>query len=105
MENLRKIWNDTCLAAGIPALSFDLCARIMAVLYVLGNDERMVYTPNFVSDIEYARKRYGLTGGETPDAYFVEAFKEYASELEGSEEIPEWAYVMMERRYGIKVRK
>lgn len=43
METLRDLWNKTCMSANIPAISMDTCARILAVVYVHGNNESLVY--------------------------------------------------------------
>ena len=98
VDQMRDDWNMTCLAAGIPAISTDTCARIMAVLYV-------------------HQLRFHLHGGGTPDADFVELLKEYVSELENADNkpinsdsdalfyrnIPTWAKELYNRRYGIKL--
>lgn len=104
MENLRKIWNDTCLAAGIPALSTDLAAQIMVCLYLYGNNEEYTLSPNFLADVEYIQKRFNLLGGEAPDVEFVEIFQEYVKELEQLDDIPLWASKMFKDRYGITLR-
>ena len=41
-ETLRHQWNEACLQLGLPSLTTDTAAKIMAVLYVYGNNENMV---------------------------------------------------------------
>lgn len=117
VDQMRDDWNMTCLAAGIPAITSDTCARLMAVLYVHGNNELMTHHKGFLADVRYIQLRYHLHGGGTPDADFVELLKEYVSELENADNkpidsdsdalfhrnIPSWAKELYNRRYGIKL--
>lgn len=119
VDQMRDDWNMTCFAAGIPAISTDTCARLMAVLYVHGNNELMTHHKGFLSDVRYIQLRYHLHGGGTPDADFVKLLKEYVCELENADNkpidsdsdsdalfhrnIPTWAIELYNRRYGIKL--
>lgn len=117
VDQMRDDWNMTCFAAGIPAISTDTCARLMAVLYVHGNNELMTHHKGFLADVRYIQMRYHLHGGGMPDADFVELLKEYVSELENADNkpidsdsdalfhrnIPTWAKGLYNRRYGIKL--
>ena len=38
-ETLRHQWNEACLQLDLPSLTTDTAAKIMAVLYVYGNNE------------------------------------------------------------------
>lgn len=51
-------WNLACLAAGIPAITTDACARLMAALYVHGNNELMTHHKGFLADVRYIQLRY-----------------------------------------------
>lgn len=118
METLKDLWNSSCIAANIPSLSISTCARILAVLYVHGNNEEFVYNKSFLSDIEYITNRFNISGGETPDAEFVDKLKVYVNELEEYIEkhkndpignaifkshIPDWATDLFKSRYNIKL--
>ena len=63
----RQAWNRTCLSAGIPAISEDTCARILACLYVHGNNEAFTLSGKFIADIEYLRGRSFLTKNDTTE--------------------------------------
>lgn len=119
MQTLKELWNATCLSAGIPAISTDTAARIMAVTYFHGNNEAFVFNPNFVADLGYLCKRFHIHGAGTPDADFAELLRKYVGELEhyekshegeGSEggalfkpHVPQWAIELFKDRYGIKL--
>lgn len=117
VDLMRLRWYMTCLAAGIPAITLDTCARLMAILYVHGNNELMTHHKGFLADVRYIQLRYHLHGGGTPDADFVKLLKEYVSELENADNeqidsdsealfhrnIPSWAIELYNRRYGIKL--
>lgn len=116
MKSLKELWNGACLKAGIPAITTDTAARIMAVVYVHGNNEAFVYNKSFIADVEYIRKRFGLDGGEIPDEDFRLRLKKYIKKLEECEETdeekgdalfyshaPEWARCLFKERYGIKI--
>lgn len=79
---LRKQWNDSCLELGIPSLTMHTAARIMAVVYVFGNNEAFVTNAKFTADVEYICRRFGIGGGETPNQDFVETLKTYVAECE-----------------------
>ena len=38
-KTLRHQWNEACLQLDLPSLTTDTAAKIMAVLYVYGNNE------------------------------------------------------------------
>jgi hypothetical protein len=115
MEDYRK-WLQTCLAVGIPALSLDTCARLLAIVYVIGGSmEAFTHNGKLKADWEYARKRLKIEGGVIPDADGAELLRKYARELESYYENaptdksvspfakahPEWVKRFMENRYGI----
>ena len=103
MDNLRQQWNDTCLAAGIPAFSVDYAAKTMAILLHFGNYEAMVLSPKFRADCDYIQKRWHMNGGETPDMEFVEVLQQYDEVLKDLTEPPEWAKKWIKEQYGINL--
>lgn len=82
MENRRELWNKACLHAGIPAISTDTAARIMAVVYVHGNNEAFTFNQNCIADMDYIQKRFGMYGAGVPDSEFARLLKGYIKELE-----------------------
>lgn len=98
-----KAWLRDCLTIGIPALSLDTSARILAVVCVLGNNENMALSPKCRAELEYIQKRFGIDGGETPDSDIIDPLKQYISELEKATEVPKWAEKIFKERYGIKL--
>lgn len=108
LTDFRKQWNEACLSAGINSISPQKSAKIMAVLMHLGNNEAMVMNKHFIADCEYIQKRYGIKGGEIPDATFVEYFKEYENDLRlalDNDFIPQWANRLFIEDYEIKLLK
>ena len=105
-ENLRKQWNDACLPVGIPSISAQKSAKIMAVLMVFGNNEAMVMNQHFVADVLYIQEKFHLRGGETPDGLFAEYLKEYVADLQEADRqgfIPQWAEKLFMEDYEIKL--
>lgn len=109
MENLRKIWNKTCLNAGIPSISLDRAALTCAVLLEYGNNEAFTLNDKFLTDVDYIQKRYRIFGSETPDAEFAEALQEYVAKIQefekknGQDKRPEWAEKYFMDMYNIKI--
>jgi len=117
VDKSRDDWNMACLAAGIPAITTDTSARLMAVLYVHGNNEQMVFHKGFLADARYIQQRFRLYGTGVPDAEFVSLVQGYIKELETfdatpqeddnvavfNRHIPEWARDLFNNRYGIKL--
>ena len=122
-EKLQQDWLNACLAADIPAVTRDTAARLMAVLYVHGGGhEEMVMNRKFTNEMRYIQRRYGIEGGQRPDAEVVSLIQHYVRELEqyegehgkGSDtdadgskvmdSAPEWAVRLFRDRYGIKLR-
>ena len=74
-DTLRAAWNETCLRAGLPSISRDTSARIMAVLHVeSGCTTAVTHSPKLRADLKYIQRRFGLEGGTTPDAAFVQTY-------------------------------
>lgn len=81
-SELYRDWLGAFAAIGTPAIGRDTAARILAVTYVHGNNEALVYNPNFVADLDYICKRFHIHGAGTPDADFAELLRKYVGELE-----------------------
>lgn len=95
--------NDA-LAVGLPIISTDTAARLMAITYVYGGgNETLILSPKFQCDCKYIQKKFGIQGGEIPDADFASVLKGYVKELENSKECPQWVHDLMKRRYNIKL--
>ena len=97
------ILNDA-LTVGLPIISTDTAARLMAITYVYGGgNEALVLSPKFQCDCKYIQKKFGIQGGEVPDAKFATFLQTYVKELENSKECPQWVRDLMNRRYNIKL--
>lgn len=95
--------NDA-LAVGLPIISTDTAARLMAITYVYGGgNEALVLSPKFQCDCKYIQNRFGIQGGEIPDAEFASTLRSYVNELENSKECPQWVNELMNERYNIKL--
>ena len=87
-DTLRAAWNETCLRAGLPSISRDTSARIMAVLHVeSGCTTAVTHSPKLRADLKYIQRRFGLFGGATPDAAFVRSFRRYVREIEAHQKL------------------
>ena len=117
-NTFRIAWNNACLQTDIPAISLDTSARILAVLHVEeGGITAVTHSPKLRADLEYIQKRFGISGGKTPDAAFVKRFRHYVHEIEAhqkrsrgnaalsSEEQawPEWARSLYMDSYNVKL--
>lgn len=118
-SELYRDWLGAFAAIGTPAIGRDTAARILAVTYVHGNNEALVYNDKYLQDIHHIEKMYHLEGGEPPDADLVMLIKHYVSELEHYREehdndknesdavfknkAPEWAHELFKEKYGIKL--
>ena len=87
-DTLRAAWNETCLRAGLPSISRDISARIMAVLHVESACTTAVtHSPKLRADLKYIQRRFGFEGGATPDAAFVQTFRRYVREIEAHQKL------------------
>lgn len=112
---LQRDWLEACEQMGIPAITTDTSARIMAIVYVHGGgEEEMVLNQKFVNDVKYIQRRFHINGGEVPDETFVMTMQHYVRELEdylkecqrtnkSDTQIPDWAHKLMTDRYGMKL--
>lgn len=95
---------DDALTVGLPIISRDTAARLMAITYVYGGgNETLILSPKFQCDCKYIQKRFGIQGGEIPDAEFASTLRSYVKELENSKVCPQWVHDLMKRRYNIKL--
>lgn len=117
MSNLYKDFLSAFEGIGYSAISKDTAARILAVVFVHGNNESIVYNKRFINEVHHIQKMYGIAGGETPDADVVELMKQYIQELEDyinvhsddesksgckfTNQKPDWAQRLFLDRYGI----
>ena len=109
MEDFRKAMYQACLKADIPILSRDTAAKILAVVYLQGGDERIVLSPKIKAEIEYIQDRFDIQGGETMDAELHRKTKAYVRELEeyikANDDWPQCVYDFIQERYGFKPYK
>ena len=97
------ILNDA-LTVGLPIISTDTAARLMAITYVYGGgNEALVLSPKFQCDCKYIQNKFGIQGSEVPDAKFATFLQTYVKELENSKVCPQWVHDLMKRRYNIKL--
>lgn len=119
VSELYRDWLGAFAAIGTPTIGRDTAARILAVTYVHGNNEALVYNSKYLQDIHHIEKIYHVEGGESPDADLVMLIKQYVSELEQyrdehdndpnesgavfQNKAPEWARKLFMEKYGIKL--
>lgn len=102
---LQRDWLEACQSAGIPAVTTDTAARVLAVLYVFGGEhEEMTLNVKFTQEVKYIQRRFRIEGGEVPDKDFAHLLRHYVRQLEQQSEPPQWAVSLYRDRYGIKVR-
>ena len=116
MNRFKQEFNRACLQIGIPALSEDTCAKILAVVY-LHDNEQFAFSGAFAADMEYIQKRYHIHGAVTPEVDFVDKVVRYIHELEEYARThveestqnglfpakPQWAIEMFRNMYGIRI--
>lgn len=115
-KNIYKNWLDAFKNIGVPAIRRDTAARILAVTYVHGNNEQLVYNMKYLQDINHIEQVYHIQGSEVPDADLVVLVKKYVKELETflenadnephndavfSNHAPDWAKELFSERYKI----
>lgn len=109
IDEFMQATYDTCLSAGLDIVPFDTAARVMAILYVWGNNEGFTMSNKFKCERVFIQKKYRLNGGEIPDIEFMIAVREYIEELEAYAWVhpegrtPKWAKELIEKRYGFKL--
>lgn len=109
---LQEDWLEACLSVGIPAITTDTSARLMAIVGVHGGgEEEMVLNRKFTNDVLYIKQRFHIQGGEVPDQDFARLMRHYVKELKDymkehttdKTSIPQWAHKLMQDRYGMKL--
>ena len=116
-SELYRDWLGAFAAIGTPSIGRDTAARILAVTYVHGNNEALVYNYKYLHDIYHIQQMYHFEGGESPDGELVELIRQYIKELEHyrdehdtgesdavfKNKAPEWAHKLFKEKYGIKL--
>lgn len=109
MSDLRKQWNEACLAADIPSLSTETCAMILAVVYMCDSDENIVMNQKLQADIDYIKKRFHIEGGKIPDMYLGQAVNAYiTTNVEAITKDGDWPLFikdLFEEYYNIELHK
>lgn len=109
MSDLRRQWNESCLAAGIPSLSTETCAMILAVVYVADSDENIVMNLKLKADIDYIQKRFNIIGGYIPDSDFIQITKGFVMAIQGNfieyGDYPQFVKDLFKEYYNIELRK
>lgn len=96
---------QSALDAGLPIVSTETCAIICAMLLVWGNTAEFTHNHRLVCELQYAQKRFGIEGGETPtDRNFLTALNYYTDLLELNQKredrVPDFIDDMFRERYG-----
>lgn len=108
VDPIRDDWNSAMLQVGIPAISTDTAAKIMAVLYLYGNNEDMVYNKKLLADIRYIQRRFCICGGKTPNPNLIHAINCNIAQAHAYEKehhtIPEWAKTLFSEWYNIELK-
>ena len=95
---------ETALAAGIPIVSTETCAIICAMLLVWGNTAEFTHNHRLVCELQYAQKRFGIEGGESPDPDFAAVLQSYVSQLQlmqdREQQVPDHIDNLFQDRYG-----
>lgn len=109
MTNLLQQLYATALAADLPIISSDNAAKILAVVYVHGNNEFMTHNDKFLAEIKYIQQRWNIDGGLTPDGEMIFLLRKYIDSLEQYEKdnpktpYDPWAIELFRERYGIEL--
>ena len=96
---------QSALDAGLPIVSTETCAIICAMLLVWGNTAEFTHNHRLVCELQYAQKRFGIEGGDTPnDRNFLTALNYYTDLLELNQKredrVPDFIDDMFRERYG-----
>ena len=107
IEQMRRSLYDACLQVGLEIVPTDTAARVMAFVGLQGGDERVIYSPRMMCEIQHIQRKFRIDGGEVPDKDFVLLIQQYTSELrdytdQHHGEWPEWLNTMIQERYGFK---
>lgn len=106
MNEFRNSMYETALAAGLPILSKDTCARLLAIVHSITH-EGFTYSERARAEIRYTTKRFGIRGGEIPDAEFAKLLGYYVHDIESygaaHKEVIPWASQFVKQRYGFEL--
>ena len=82
IDEFRESMYQTALGCGLPIVSTDKAAKILAMVYVLGGSHsNYTYSTKLRATLDYIKKRFGIDEGKTPDPQIVPMIKQYCSEL------------------------
>lgn len=88
-------------------ISRDTAARILAVVYLQGGDERFTLSKKLTTDLEYIQERYQIHGAGRYDVELGMLVKRYVHDcekiLKETDEWPAWAYKLFQERYGFRI--
>lgn len=99
MATLRTARNS-----GLPVMSMNLCAQLMSILLVWGNNEGFTLSSKFKCDCEYIRETYHIDGGDVCNKEFAESLQEWVSQYEAGIGFDEAAELIMQR-YNFRLYK
>ena len=107
IEDLRRAMYDACRQVGLEIVPINTAAKVMAFVGLQGGDERVIYSPRMMCEIQHIQELYYIKGGEVPDADFVLMLQDYTKELKDytdnhNGEWPQWLNTMIQDRYGFK---
>lgn len=96
---------EAALQTGIPIVSTETCAIILAMLLVWGNSEEFTHNHRLVCELQYAQRRFHIEGGEMPtDKKFLTCLNYYTDLLELNQQredrVPDHIDQMFKERYG-----
>lgn len=107
IDEFMQTTYDTCLSAGLNIVPFEIAVKVMAILYLWGNNEGFTLSNRFKCDFRFIQEKYGLEGGKVPHLNFVKMFQRCVKELEKYEKVhsdaPQWAKELINKRYGFKL--
>lgn len=115
IDDYRK-WLQSSLQVGLPAISTDTSARVMAILLEYGNNEGFTHNLKFLAEKDYMTQRFGLHAMGVVDHQFHILLKKYVKELQDyykvhkkknkmqslEELVPSWAPQLLKERYNMK---
>ena len=107
MENFREQMYAACRQMGMEIVPMDTGARVMAVVYICGDNEGVTHSPRLKAELEHLQKLYKIEGGETVEPIFHKLIKRYVSECEDymnkNNDYCQWAKELFLSRYNIKL--
>lgn len=93
---------NTALNAEIPILSDEKCCQLLAIVYVVG-DENNVFHAKFSADVHYAQRKVGIVGGAQPKSALIKKISILIKDMEEKAMAgrkPEWV-LEVERKYKV----